>query len=219
MKIPALIMAGGKGSRMGLPVEKPLLPFLGKPLIEWVTKAVASATKISEFYVVTSGNTPKTEKHCKNKGWKVLHTEAKGYHDDLKQAVHDAGITGAILTMPSDVPAVRGKFLDKVISSFEASGKDFLAVFVPIETRQRLGLSISSTDEYKGVWYAVSGVNIITGAKIQERKRIETSALITEETEVLLNVNTLKDVEIAEKMMRELGRDRGSKKSLSFCRD
>jgi adenosylcobinamide-phosphate guanylyltransferase len=203
LKIPALIMAGGKGSRMGLPVEKPLLPFLGKPLIEWVTKAVASATKISEFYVVTSGNTPKTEKHCKNKGWKVLHTEAKGYHDDLKQAVDDAGITGAILTMPSDVPAVTGKFLDKVISSFEASGKDFLAVFVPIETRQRLGLSISSTDEYKGVWYAVSGVNIITGAKIQERKKIETSALITEETEVLLNVNTLKDVEIAEKMMRE----------------
>ena len=219
MKIPALIMAGGKGSRMGLPVEKPLLPFLGKPLIEWVTEAVASATKLSEFCVVTSGNTPKTEKFCKNKGWKVLHTEAKGYHDDLKQAVHDAGLTGAILTMPSDVPAVTGKFLDKVISSFEASGKDFLAVFVPIETRQRLGLSISSTDEYKGVWYAVSGVNIINGAKIQERKKIETSALITEETEVLLNVNTLKDVEIAEKMMRELGRDRGSKKSLSFCRD
>jgi GTP:adenosylcobinamide-phosphate guanylyltransferase len=121
----------------------------------------------------------------------------------LKQAVRDAGITGAILTMPSDVPAVTGKFLDKVISSFEASEKGYMAVFVPIETRQRLGLSISSTDEYKGVWYAVSGVNIITGAKIQEREKIETSAFITEETEVLLNVNTLKDVEIAEKIMRE----------------
>ena len=203
MKIPALIMAGGKGSRMGLPVEKPLLPFLGKPLIEWVTEAAASATKISEFYVVTSGNTPKTEKHCKNKGWKVLHTEAKGYHDDLKQAVHDAGITGAILTMPSDVPAVTGKFLDKVISSFEVSGKDFLAVFVPIETRQRLGLSISSKDEYKGVWYAVSGVNIVNGAKIQEEGKIETSAIITEETEVLLNINTVKDLEIAQKIMTD----------------
>jgi len=33
--IPAFIMAGGKGSRMGLPTEKPLLPFLGKPLIDW----------------------------------------------------------------------------------------------------------------------------------------------------------------------------------------
>lgn len=204
MKVPTLIMAGGKGKRMGLPVEKPLLPFLGKPLIDWVAEAVESATKVSEFYVVTSGNTPETEKHCKTKGWKILHTDAKGYHDDLKQAVHDADLTGAILTIPADVPAVTGKFLDKVISAFEASGKDFLAVFVPIEKRERLGLSISSTDEYKGVLYAVSGVNIITGAKIQEKGKVETSAIITEEIEVLLNVNTLKDLEVAEKMMREV---------------
>jgi uncharacterized protein (TIGR00454 family) len=203
MKVPTLIMAGGKGKRMGLPVEKPLLPFLGKPLIDWVAEAVESATKVSEFYVVTSGNTPETEKHCKTKGWKILHTDAKGYHDDLKQAVHDADLTGAILTIPADVPAVTGKFLDKVISAFEASGKDFLAVFVPIEKRERLGLSISSTDEYKGVWYAVSGVNIITGAKIQEKGKVETSAIVTEEIEVLLNVNTLKDLKVAEKMMRE----------------
>jgi GTP:adenosylcobinamide-phosphate guanylyltransferase len=31
----------------------------------------------------------------------------------------------------------------------------------------------------------------------------ETSAIITEETEVLLNINTLKDLEIAEKIVRE----------------
>jgi GTP:adenosylcobinamide-phosphate guanylyltransferase len=136
-------------------------------------------------------------------GWKVLHTDAKGYHDDLKQAIHDASLTGAILTMPADVPAVTGKFLDKVIGAFEVSGKDFLAVFVPIEKRQALGLSISSTDEYKGVWYAVSGVNIVNGANIQEQGKIETSAIITEETEVLLNINTLKDLEVAEKIMRE----------------
>jgi adenosylcobinamide-phosphate guanylyltransferase len=203
MKVPTLIMAGGKGKRMGLPVEKPLLPFLGKPLIDWVAEAVESATKVSEFYVVTSGNTPETEKHCKTKGWKILHTNAKGYHDDLKQAVHDADLTGAILTIPADVPAVTGKFLDKVISAFEASGKDFLAVFVPIEKRERLGLSISSTDEYKGVWYAVSGVNIINGAKIQEKGKVETSAIITEEIEVLLNINTLKDLEVSEKIMRK----------------
>ena len=109
---------------------------------------------------------------------------------------------GPVLTMPSDVPAITGKFLDKVISEFEVCGKDFLAVFVPIKARQDLGLSISSTDEYKGVWYAVSGVNIINGAKIQGDGKIETSAIITEETEVLLNINTVKDLEIAEKLMK-----------------
>jgi len=204
MRVPVLIMAGGKGKRMGLPVEKPLLPFLGKPLIDWVAEAVQSAEKVSEFYVVTSGNTPETEKRCKSKGWKFLHTDARGYHEDLKQAVQDAGLTGPILTMPADVPAVTGKFLDKVVSAFEVCGKDFLAVFVPIEKREALELSISSTDEYKGVWYAVSGVNIVNGTKIQEEGKIETSAIITDEIEVLLNINTLKDLEVSEKIMREL---------------
>jgi adenosylcobinamide-phosphate guanylyltransferase len=201
MKLPALIMAGGRGSRMGLPTEKPLLPFLGKPLIDWVAQAILDAKKISEFYVITSSNTPQTEKHCIERGWKFLHTDAKGYHNDLKQAVSKAGLMGPILTMPSDVPAITGPVLDRVISEFEVCGKDFLAVFVPIKARQDLGLSISSTDEYKGVWYAVSGVNVINGSKILSEGKIETGAIITEETEVLLNVNTVKDLEIAQKLM------------------
>jgi uncharacterized protein (TIGR00454 family) len=203
MRVPALIMAGGKGKRMGLPVEKPLLTFLGKPLLDWVVEAVASAEKVSEFYVVISENTPETEKRCRSKGWHVLRTDAKGYHDDLKQAVRDAGLAGAVLTIPADLPALSGRFLDKVVSAFELCGKDFLAVFVPIKAREDLGLSVSSTDEYKGFWHAVAGVNIVNGTKIHEEGKIETSAIITEEIEVLLNINTPKDLEIAEEIMRE----------------
>ena len=203
MRVPALIMAGGKGKRMGLPVEKPLLTFLGKPLLDWVVEAVASAEKVSEFYVVISENTPETEKRCRSKGWHVLRTDAKGYHDDLKQAVRDAGLAGTVLTIPADLPALSGRFLDKVVSAFELCGKDFLAVFVPIKAREDLGLSVSSTDEYKAVWHAVAGVNIVNGTKIHEEGKIETSAIITEEIEVLLNINTLKDLEIAEEIMRE----------------
>jgi adenosylcobinamide-phosphate guanylyltransferase len=202
MKVPALIMAGGKGKRVGLPVEKPLLLFLGKPLVDWVVEAVVSAEKVADFYVVTSANTPKTEKHCFSKGWKVLRTNANGYHDDLKQAAALAGLMGPVLTIPADLPAVTGKFLDKVIGQFEVCGKDFFAVFVPIPAREGLGLSVSSFDEYKGEWYAVSGVNIVNGVKIQSEGKIETSALITKEVEVLLNINTLKDLEIAEKIIK-----------------
>jgi adenosylcobinamide-phosphate guanylyltransferase len=204
MIVPALIMAGGKSKRMGLAVEKPLVPFLGKPLIEWVVEAVASAKKVSEFFIVTSANAPETEKRCKREGWNVLRTDAKGYHDDLKQAIRDACLDNAVLTIPSDLPALTGRFLDKVVNAFELCGKDFLAVFVPIKKREDLGLSISSTDEHKGVWHAVAGVNIVNANKIRENGKAETSAIITEETEVLLNINTLKDLEIAEKIMRDL---------------
>ncbi|MDR2700523.1 MAG: NTP transferase domain-containing protein [Nitrososphaerota archaeon] len=201
MDITALIMAGGKGTRMGLTVEKPMLPFFGKPMIDYVIAAINQTKNITNFYVVTSNNTPNTEQHCKNMNWGIIHTDAKGYHDDLKQAVRKANLTGPVLTMPSDVPAITGVFLDKVVCEFEQCKKDFLAVFVPIQKRLDLELSISSTDEYNGVWYAVSGINVINGTMIQKESKIETSAFITEEHEVLLNINTLKDVEIAQKII------------------
>jgi adenosylcobinamide-phosphate guanylyltransferase len=203
MKIPALIMVGGKGKRIESSIEKPLIPFLGKPLVDWVVDAVRSSKKISEFYMVTSCNTPETEKKLKKEGLKILRTDGKGYHDDLKQAVLKAKLFGPILTMPADLPAITANALDKIISVFEKSGKDYLAVFVPIEKREVLELSVSSTDEYQGVWYAVSGVNIINGAKINVEGKIETAAIITDEIEVLLNINTLKDLEIAQKIMKQ----------------
>ena len=203
MRIPALIMAGGKGTRIGLPIEKPLLLFLGKPLIDWVVEAVKSAEKVSDFYVVTSKNAVETEQKCLRDGLKVIRTDGKSYHDDLKQAILEAKLRGPVLTMPADLPAVTGKFLDKVVTAYEKCGKDALAVFVPIYTREALELSVSSIDEHKGVWYAVSGVNIIKGVRIQDEGKIDTGAIITEEVEVLLNVNTLKDLAIAEKIMRE----------------
>jgi adenosylcobinamide-phosphate guanylyltransferase len=203
MKIPALIMAGGRGTRMRLPSEKPLLSFLGKALIDWVADAVACAEHVSEVYIVVSPNTPQTERHCQSRGWRTLRTDAKGYHNDLKQAARKAELTGPILTVPADSPAITGAFLDKVVSQFDSCGKDFYAVFVPIKAREALGLSVDSTDEYQGVWYAVSGVNIVNGAAIQGDNKIETCALVTEETEVLLNINSVKDLEIAEKLMKK----------------
>ncbi|MCW4000083.1 MAG: NTP transferase domain-containing protein [Candidatus Bathyarchaeota archaeon] len=201
--ISALIMAGGRGSRMGLPTEKPMLPFLGKPLLDWVAQAVKSASKVGEFYVITSPNTPQTELHCQKMGYRFVRTDANGYHNDLRQAVTKLGWMGPILTMPSDVPAITGAVLDWVVGEFEVCGKDFLAVFVPIEKRLSLGLSISSTDEYGGVWYAVSGVNVINGAKVLGEGKVETAAIITEETEVVLNVNTTTDLEIARQLMQK----------------
>ena len=46
MKVTALVMAGGKGTRMTLAEEKPLLHIGGKPVIDHVLKALKHAEKI-----------------------------------------------------------------------------------------------------------------------------------------------------------------------------
>jgi len=207
LSVPALIMAGGRGKRMDLAIEKPLLQFLGKPLIDWVVNAVKTANKVSYFYVVTSPNTPKTEEKCVKEGLKIVRTDGKGYHDDLKQAILKGGFQGPVLIMPSDVPALTGQALDRIVLAHEKDGRDAFAVFVPIEKRQELGLSVSSIDEFRGVLYAVSGVNIIDSRGIGFEGKIATGAIVTDEVELLLNINTLKDLEIAERiMLKELGK-------------
>jgi adenosylcobinamide-phosphate guanylyltransferase len=209
MNVAALIMAGGKGERMGLTIEKPLLTFLGKPIIERVVEAVESAKKVSEFSVVTSKNTPETENRCLRLGLQVIRTDGRGYHDDLKQAVLKAQLGCPVLTISSDLPALRGTFLDRVISVFEKAKKDAVTVLVPIKKRKELNLSISSIYEYKGQPYAISGINIIDGAKISEDK-IDEFAMISEEMDAVLNVNTLKDREIAQRIVENLQETNGA---------
>jgi adenosylcobinamide-phosphate guanylyltransferase len=206
-RIPALIMAGGRGQRMGTTVEKPLLQLTGRPLIEWVVGAVKSANLVSELFVVTSENTPETEKKCIQDNLKIVKTSAKGYHDDLKQALEKTQIHSPVLTVSSDVPRLTGEFLDKVILKFEETRMDALTVLVPVDERLKLGLSVSSTYPFEGEFYCVCGVNVINGAKISEEKLSE-DAFITTDLEAVLNINTLNDLEIAQRIIRE--REKGN---------
>jgi adenosylcobinamide-phosphate guanylyltransferase len=169
-------------------------------MIDWVTDAVTSAKRVSEFYVVTSENTLETEKHCLSHGLRVFRTDAKGYHDDLKQALAKAKIGSAVLTVSSDLPALTGTFVDRIVASYQAIGKDALTVLVPIEKRLKLGLSISSTYPFQGKEYAVCGVNVIDAAKTGQEK-LDECAFISEEMEAVLNVNTMQDLAVAEKIL------------------
>jgi adenosylcobinamide-phosphate guanylyltransferase len=198
MKVPALIMAGGKGSRMGLPVEKPLACFHGEPLVGRVVNAVKSAKLVSEFFVITSQNAPQTEKWCVEQGLPVFRAEGKGYHLDLKQVITQKNLHRPVLTVSSDLPTLTGEFLDSVVEAFVKCGKDALAVYVPFENRKAFGLSTSSLDVWEGKQVVISGVNMINGAKIDE-PTIPSGAWITDDAAVLYNVNTKEDLEIAEK--------------------
>jgi len=205
MKVPALIMAGGKGKRFHLKIEKPLAQFLGKPLIDWVIDAVKSASKISGFYVVTSPNTLETEKKCLTEGFNVIRTDGKDYHYDLKQAVIKSQLYCPVLTVSSDLPALTGTFLDQIILTYEKCGKPALTVLVPMEKCREIGLSTASPYTYKGAIYAVSGINIIDGVKIFQDE-LDQEVIISDNVEAALNINSLKDLRNAERYLKNIKR-------------
>jgi adenosylcobinamide-phosphate guanylyltransferase len=62
----AILMAGGKGRRMESSIEKPLIHFRKKPLIDHVICNLNNSKYINEIIVTLSPNTPKTKKHLIN---------------------------------------------------------------------------------------------------------------------------------------------------------
>lgn len=201
MRVPALIMAGGKGSRFKFKVEKPLAPFLGKPLIDWVIDAVRSSSKVSDFFVVTSPNTLETEKRCLDKGVKIIRTDGKDYHHDLKQAIVKKRFYCPVLIVASDLPALTGNFIDTVISVYEKCGKPALTVLAPIEKFREIGLTSESGYEHGGNIFTVSGINVIDGSRIFEEE-MEQEVLISNSIEAILNINSLNDLLVSEQYMK-----------------
>jgi len=132
----------------------------------------------------------------------VIRTDGKGYHADLKQAILEAKLYCPVLTISSDLPALRGKFLDRVISVYEKSEKDAVTVLVPIKKRKELNLSVSSVYDYNGKAYAVSGVNLIDGARIFEEK-LDEYPIISGDIDAALNVNTLEDLDTGQKIVEK----------------
>ncbi|MBC7130015.1 NTP transferase domain-containing protein [Candidatus Bathyarchaeota archaeon] len=203
MRLPALIMAGGKGKRFHTEVEKPLAPFLGKPLIEWVINAVKASSKIPVFYIVTSPHTPKTEEKCLRDGLNIIRTAGENYHRDLQQAIIQKKLYQPVLILSSDLPALTGTFLDYVISRYEQCGKPALTVLVPMEKCREIGILTASADTYGGTAYAVSGVNIIDGSKIFQED-MDQEVIIYDGVEAALNINSLEDLRNAEKYFKRL---------------
>jgi len=203
MKFSALIMAGGKGKRFHPNIEKPLAPFLGKPLLTWVVEAVKSSSKISDFYIATSPHTPKTEEKCLREGWKIIRTDGRGYHEDLKQAIVMCKLYHPVLTISSDLPALTGKFLDKILSIYERCRKPALAVIIPLEKFRELGLSSPSLCKYKGLDYVVSGINVLDGSKILENG-MDQEHIILEDIEAVVNINSYDDLKRAEHFLSKM---------------
>lgn len=188
-------MAGGKGTRFGGDIEKPMAQFMGKTLIRRVIEAAEESEKITETYVAVTFRSPKTAQEAKKTSVKVIETDGKGYHMDVQQAVQTANLTGPVLIISADLPLITGEFLDEIIDQYEKSDKPALTVLIPGEVFREYGLSAVSLYEYKNKMYAVSGINIIDGQRIYEEQ--EQKVITSSRPEAVFTVNAKKDLEAA----------------------
>lgn len=206
MSVTAVVMAGGRGTRMALSVEKPLLRVGGKPVVELVVEALRSARSVCRVVVAVSGFTPKTAEFLAGFGVEVVWTPGEEYVSDMGFAVKKLGL-GTVLAIAADLPLVTGDVIDDIVERYRCCGKPALAVAVPFELRERLGLGVGYAFDWHGKRVVFAGINVNDGKRIDEFE-LEQEVYVLDKAEVAVNINTVEELNIAEDQFAQVIRRR-----------
>ena len=199
MGVTALVMAGGKGTRMQHSMEKPLIRVGRKPVIEYVIKALENARRVDSIVVAVSYHTPRTAAFATKFAVKIAPTSGKGYIHDMQYLVKQLKLR-KVLTVAADLPLVTGEIIDEIVEKYESCGKPALAVVTSFDTKQTLGLGSDHSFRQGHKTVVPVGINIIDGQRIEENELAQ-EVFLLDKIEVALNINTLQELSLAEKLI------------------
>jgi adenosylcobinamide-phosphate guanylyltransferase len=195
--LDALVMAGGKGSRLNRG-EKPLVRLFGRPLIEYVVSCLTDSLSVSEgrILVATTNNVPLTSRWARERELEVVETAGKGFVPDMVEAVKQAGVKEPILVIMADLPLVTPDLIDQIIEIYDQRPEPALSTHTPLHLHTRMGRRPDALFNYQGQLIVPSGINILEGANIRDEQ--EDYHLIMERIELALNVNVAEDLKLCE---------------------
>ena len=198
--IYAILMAGGMGTRLKAPVEKPLFKLHDKPLIKYVLDNLKSSKFLDEIVIAVSPNTCETTRYLESldDDFIILDTSGEDYLKDLSFILdyfEKKSKKDILLFINADLPFISTETIDHVIEYYLKQDKDALSVIVPVGVFEELGLEYSY--EFNGC--VPSGLNILRSENIIQ----DETQLTLEKVELALNINTIPDSEIAEKLYHE----------------
>lgn len=201
-----LVMAGGRGSRLGLPCEKPLTPLLGRPMVDWVLRSVFEAGFAWRVWACTSPHTPLTARHLEGLGVGLYEGVGDSYVWDMVRAIRGLRL-GVTLVLPSDTPLIRPCTLRALLERYFELGAEALTLCAPLEGLEALGVRPEYSFGLGGVQVCPVGVSVVDGSKIAlGGVPVREERFVWPFVWELLNVNGPRELDLAEKFLRGLVR-------------
>ena len=197
MSLTALVMAGGKATRMGVGVEKPMLQVDGKSMLQRVIVAMKEVRTIDRIVVASSSNTPNTTIEARKLGVETLDTPGDGFEEDMRFAIRKLGLED-VLVVSADLPLITPDIVREAVGRYRSSGKPALAVMVKVEDYERLGAKPQHIFEVDRQRLTAVGINLLDGRRIDE-KELDQEVLLVDSQDVILNVNNTGELELARK--------------------
>ena len=195
MALTALVMAGGKATRMKSSTEKALLEVCGKTMLERVTDTLKQSRLVTRIVVAVTDTTLLTARMARELSLEVLETPGQGYESDMQYSIKKLDL-GEVLVVSADIPLITVEIVEQAIRQFRSSGKPSLAVMAPVRVYENLGLDPQFIFEVNGSRMVPVGINLLDGTMI-DRGELDQEILILESESIALNVNTSRELELA----------------------
>ncbi|MBR0472800.1 MAG: TIGR00454 family protein [Methanosphaera sp.] len=192
----ALIMAGGKGTRMDIDCEKPLIKVNNKTMINHVIDALQNSNYVDNILVAVSPNTPLTRQYLEDFPVNIIQTSGIGYIEDLSEVLSNRDYVEedeVIMTIVADLPFVTGEQLDDVFEHYFERKKPAMCVSVPEFLFEKHG--ITPTLVFDGL--VPTGVNLLLANNDEQDQTIYESKNV----ELAFNINTIHDLDLSEKYL------------------
>ncbi|ELZ72915.1 GTP:adenosylcobinamide-phosphate guanylyltransferase [Haloferax prahovense DSM 18310] len=208
----ALVMCGGRGTRLDAPVEKPLVEICGRPMLDRVAAALRDSS-VETVRAVTSPHTPNTRDRAADLGLDPIEAPGDGYVSDLGFAL--ARVSRPAVTVVSDLPLVAPEHVDAVVAAADGGAA---TACVPVELKRELGASVDDAlvFDYEGTAVCPTGLGVVGPADAAAETDAETNAgtgadtntdadtdtdstmYLSTDTKLALNVNRPTDIALAE---------------------
>ncbi len=116
-RVDALVMCGGKGTRLESPHEKPLHPIDGTAMVDRV-RAALEASRVETIAAAVSPNAPATRSHLEERdGVATIETAGEGYVTDLLAALERPELSPPLLTVAADLPLLEAAVVDRILAA------------------------------------------------------------------------------------------------------
>ena len=185
----ALVMAGGKGTRMDSAEEKLLLEYK-KPIIFHVIDALKNSNCFTRVIAATSSNSPKTKDALEQKGIETLETDGKGYAVDLNSVLQDTD--DYVFVTSGDMPFLDNDIIKSMVSRFNTTNV-WTSFLVSSTFLSSLGLKSDVMIKHDGDDYVYTGISIINASKITDLGKVDESYVTLDDKRIAFNLNTNED--------------------------
>jgi adenosylcobinamide-phosphate guanylyltransferase len=205
----AALMCGGRGSRLGITTEteKPLLNLRGRIMIDRVLCALVGSGQFEKIVAIPSLNTPRTNAFLRNHYYScleqiyVVETAGISYSRDLSAAICKFK-PARIFVVSADLPLLNSKIVRKiVVRCLPTYPYPCVSILLEKLFVESIGIEPSVVTVIGKKEYCHSGITILDSSEANRESSLAEKYIVLNEKELAVNVNTIRELQIAESML------------------